>query len=185
MGAPQPHERATAFARLFGDEPAFRRWYEAAAPRVYAYLYTRCGEDVELAQELTQETFLQVVRNRDSYAGNADSVTWLIAIARSRLGDHFRRLERDGRRHLRLIREIPPHEVDPDAQERHTEGAHLRAALARLTPAQRAALVLRYLDGLSVREVAATLDRSEKTTEALITRARVAFRAEYEDRERG
>jgi RNA polymerase sigma-70 factor (ECF subfamily) len=185
MRAPRPQERATEFAHLFDDEPAFRRWYEAAAPRVYAYLYTRCGADVELTQELTQETFLQVVRNRESYAGRADSVTWLIAIARSRLGDHFRRLEREGRRHMRLIREIHPHEVDPDAQERPTEGADLRTALARLTSVQRVALVLRYLDGLSVREVAETLGRSEKTTEALITRARVAFRAEYEGREHG
>ena len=93
--ASSPLDRAAAFSSVFRDEQAFRGWYDAAAPRIYAYLYGRCGADSELAQELTQQTFMQVVRHRDSYTGRANAMTWLIAIARSRLADHFRAQERE------------------------------------------------------------------------------------------
>jgi RNA polymerase sigma-70 factor, ECF subfamily len=176
-----PLDRATEFASVFRDEGTFRRWYDTTAPRIYAYLYGRCGADVELAQELTQLTFIQVVRHRAAYQGGADSITWLVAIARSQLADHFRRLERDGRRHLQLVHEIAPGEIDADAWRATDERAQIRAAMRQLRPEQRAALVLRYLDGLPVGEVAEVMGRSPKSAEALITRARAAFRAEYED----
>jgi RNA polymerase sigma-70 factor (ECF subfamily) len=53
--------------------------------------------------------------------------------------------------------------------------------LAQLAPQHRSALSLRYLDGLPVREVAAHLGRTEGATEALLVRAKAAFRAKYHD----
>jgi RNA polymerase sigma-70 factor (ECF subfamily) len=55
------------------------------------------------------------------------------------------------------------------------------AALARLGPHHRAALTLRYVDGLSVTEVATELGRGTQATEALLQRARRAFRRAYEE----
>jgi RNA polymerase sigma-70 factor (ECF subfamily) len=55
--------------------------------------------------------------------------------------------------------------------------------LGRLSPAHRAALVLRYLDDLPVPQVAEALDRTLHATEALLVRARRAFRAAYESTE--
>ncbi len=54
-----------------------------------------------------------------------------------------------------------------------------RETLAGLGPHHRAALTFRYLDGLPVREVAAVMDRTEHATEALLVRARTAFRHAY------
>ena len=51
-------------------------------PRVYGYLYARCGHDPDLAEELTQETFVEAIRDRRGFAGRADAVTWLCAIGR-------------------------------------------------------------------------------------------------------
>ena len=53
--------------------------------------------------------------------------------------------------------------------------------LESLGPHHRIALMLRYLDGLPVREVAALLDRTEHATEALLVRARIAFRRAYRE----
>jgi RNA polymerase sigma-70 factor, ECF subfamily len=55
-----------------------------------------------------------------------------------------------------------------------------RAALERLGPHHRLALTLRYLDGLPVPEVARLLDRTLHATEALLVRARAAFRRAYD-----
>ena len=52
-------EDRSEVAAVFADELAFRAWYEQSLPRVYAYLFHRCGRDPELAEELTQQAFVE------------------------------------------------------------------------------------------------------------------------------
>ena len=68
-----------------------------------------------------------------------------------------------------------------DPWDASIDAALARDALARLGPHHRAALTFRYLDGLPVRDVAQLLDRTEHATEALLVRARRAFRREVTD----
>ena len=49
---------------IMADQAGFRDWYELALPRVYRYLLARCGGDADLAEELTQQTFVEGVRRR-------------------------------------------------------------------------------------------------------------------------
>ena len=171
-------DRREELARVFADPVAFRRWYDDAVVRVYRYLYGRCGGDSDLAEDITQQTFVQAVRHRQSYDGRADPVTWLCSIARNRLVDHYREIDRQQRRHLRLVvREIPVAGAGTPASVDDREA--VISALRDLPALQRAALVLRFVDGLSVREVADALGRSEDATESLIRRAKDAFRAAY------
>lgn len=149
--------------------------YEAALPQVHGYLLSRCG-DRTLAQDLTAETFLAAVSaaRRDP---EPVSTGWLIGIARHKLADHWRRAERE-QRGLRLVHGSEPEADDPwDVQ---LDALIARQVLARLGPHHRAALTLRYLDGLPVPQVAEHLDRTVHATEALLTRARAAFRNAYE-----
>lgn len=150
--------------------------YESALPHVYGYLLARCG-DHALAEELTAETFLAAVdaARRDHVADTA--TPWLIGVARHKLVDHWRRRERD-ERVLRLA-SAGTEELD-DPWDAHLEASHAREVLAGLGAHHQAALTLRYLDGLAVAEVAALLDRSLHATEALLVRARRAFRRAYE-----
>jgi RNA polymerase sigma-70 factor, ECF subfamily len=164
-------------AALVRDEVRFRAWYEAALPRVYRYLLARCAGDVALAEEITQQAFVQAIRHRDHFDGRADVVTWLCAIGRNRLVDHYRHGGRDARRHDRLIAAHPPADDGPWRAAEAREA--VRAAVAGLPADQRLALLFRYLDGMSVREVAAALGRSEKATESLLSRARDGFRRAY------
>ena len=68
-------ERPADLAAVFADEAAFRLWYERQAPRVYAYLHGRCSGDPGLAEELTQQTFLQAIRGHRSFDGRSDPTT--------------------------------------------------------------------------------------------------------------
>src|SRR6476659_8527049 len=89
------------------DDAAFESWYRRTLPRVYSYLLGRCGGDVALAEELSQQTFIAAVAQRSRYDGRSDTVTWLCGIARHKLADHFRAIERDERRQMRMeVREI-------------------------------------------------------------------------------
>jgi DNA-directed RNA polymerase specialized sigma24 family protein len=81
-------ERMPSLARIFADDEAFRDWYDATMPRIYRYLYHRSGRRQDLAEELTQQVFVEAVRSRPQFAGG-DVVGWLIGIARHRLVDHF------------------------------------------------------------------------------------------------
>ena len=147
--------------------------YDRALPQVYGYLMSRCG-DRAVAEDLTSETFLAVA------AGPTDApltVGWLIGVARHKLVDHWRRQARQER--LLQAVEGSSAEVD-DPWEVELDRWRAREVLTRLAPQHRAALTLRYLDGLSVPEAAAILDRSVAATEALLVRARREFRHVYE-----
>ena len=178
---PASSPRVADFERCFASEAAFRAFYDDALPRVYGYLVSRCHGDRALAEELTQTTMIEAVRRHHSYDGRADPVTWLIAIARHKLVDHFRAAARDERRQIRMA--VTELRLDRDTETWRTadEREVLVGALGRLAPAHQAVLVLHYADGLPVREVARAIGRSEGATESLLTRAREALRAVYEE----
>lgn len=186
IGAPPPAASADPAAarvedlrRCFTSEPAFRAFFDDALPRVYGYLFHRCHGDHALAEDLAQATMLDVVRQQDAFDGRSDPVTWMIAIARHKLVDHFREQEREERRRLRLVVQELRLDGDADAWREADEREALYAALSRLTAIQQAVLVLHYADGLPVREVARQIGRSESATESLLTRAREALRVAY------
>jgi RNA polymerase sigma-70 factor, ECF subfamily len=162
----EPATRAGSVAR----EAAFREWYERSLPRVYGYLFNRCGRNAHMAEELTQETFVEAVGSRRD--ASDQPVAWLIGIARHRLLDHFRKLERRERGFLRLVAAKPPTQIWPDS------GAddQVAAAVAKLPAAQRAAIVLRYMDDLPVADICRLLGRSEGAVESLLSRGRAALR---------
>jgi RNA polymerase sigma-70 factor (ECF subfamily) len=149
--------------------------YAAALPRVYGYLLPRCGS-AAVAEDLTAETFLAAVAASRQGSLAEVNVGWLVGVARHKLVDHWRRLEREQRSLAAAEPELA--EVDDPWDEWFdTEAAH--AALARLPVMQRAALSLRYLDGLPVAEVAEHLGRSLHATETLLVRSRNALRQQY------
>ncbi|GAB3504701.1 RNA polymerase sigma-70 factor (ECF subfamily) [Amycolatopsis cihanbeyliensis] len=162
-------------------DPAFALLdlYDAALPEVYGYLLSRCGNRT-LAEELTSETFLGAVHAARKPGATPVSVPWLIGVARHKLADHWRRRERE-ERGLRLVHESEPESADP--WEAELDALLARQALAELGAHHRAALTLRYLDGLGVPEVAEHLGRTVHATEALLVRARAAFRAVYQGKE--
>jgi RNA polymerase sigma-70 factor (ECF subfamily) len=156
--------------------------YDRALPQVYGYLLSRCGGSVQLAEDLTSETFLAAAAavHKSDDERPPVTVAWLVGIARHKLVDHWRRRARD-ERNLRAV-------ADEDAARGGTVGdwddirldaLRAREALGRVAPHHRAALTLRYVDDLPVPDVAAHLGRTVHATEALLVRARTAFRRVY------
>lgn len=171
-------DRATSFRALCADDDAFTPWYETALPRVYGFVYGRTGGDAPLAEDITAEAFLEAIRARHSFDGRSDAVTWICSIARNRLIDHYRREARDQARHLRLIvSDLSRNEAA--AWDRLDDRDAVLSSLAGLPPLERTALILRYLDGYSVRETARRIGRSEPATESLLMRARERVRTAF------
>jgi RNA polymerase sigma-70 factor (ECF subfamily) len=146
--------------------------YDSALPEVYGYLVSRCG-DRALAEDLTSDTFLAAAA---APTEAPCTIGWLIGIARHKLADHWRWKARQER----LLESIAGGLHDEDPWEAQLDVLRARAVLDKLTTPHRAALTLRYLDGCSVPETAALLDRTVHATETLLVRARRAFRHDYE-----
>lgn len=150
--------------------------YDDALPHVYGYLLSRCGQ-ATLAEDLTAETFLAAV---DAVRSDKDPPlgrSWLIGVARHKLADHWRREARDSAR-LRAVTDATRGEAD-DPWEARLDRVVAFDTLARLRPQHRVVLTLRYCDDLPVPEVADVIGRTVHATEALLVRARAAFRRAY------
>ncbi len=147
----QPRDEDLILALRAGDQTAFETLYQRYRIRLYAFLFRSTG-DPAAAQDLFQETFLRVFRERDRYKPRAAFVTWLFTIARRLYLDHLR----TGRRAkeiligspaaLATIRDIEPGPLR--AIENTEEGRRLAVAFAGLPEEDRAILLLSRLEGL-------------------------------------
>ncbi|MGH8978845.1 MAG: RNA polymerase sigma factor [Acidimicrobiia bacterium] len=155
--------------------------YDRALPQVYGYLVDRCG-DIATAEDLTSETFLAAVAAAKRTGGAEVSMPWLIGVARHKLIDHWRRRSRDERLLAAVADEVAAD--DRESFDLHIDRMRAAEVLTALGWHHRAALTLRYVDGLPVPQVAELLGRTVHATEALLVRARGAFRKIYESGER-
>jgi RNA polymerase sigma-70 factor (ECF subfamily) len=174
-------EGVNELQQALADDDAFEAWYRRTLPRVYGYILSRCGNDVALAEDLSQQTFEAAIQQRSRFDGRSDIVTWLCGIARHKLADHFRSIERQERRQMQLeVRQI---RLEDDAARDLSldDRAAIGDALRSLPAAQQAVLAFVVLDGLPVAEVGRLLGRSAGSTQSLLHRARESFRRAYRE----
>lgn len=168
-GLPYDDEGMGGVPAVAGD--ALLRLYDDALPHVYGYLLSRCGQR-SLAEDLTGETFLAAVEAVRRSEPPEVSRAWLIGVARHKLADHWRREARDTARG----RVLASHAIDEDPWDATLDRLAALSTLGRLSAGHRLVLTLRYVDDLPVPEVAALVGRTVHATEALLVRARRAFR---------
>lgn len=169
-----------------GDESAFDRLFEKHAAAIVRFA-RRFVKSPARAEELAQDVFLHVYKNRSSYQPSARFNTWLYRIATNACLSEVRRPEH----RLRVDSRPAQGERDPPEQplfekpgpssedELSSREAldSIRDALASLPPQQRASLLLARVEGMSYEEVAETLSCSVSAVKSLIHRATVTLRA--------
>ncbi|BCI51819.1 RNA polymerase sigma24 factor [Mycolicibacterium litorale] len=149
--------------------------YDDALPTVYGYFVRRCP-DRGTAEDLTSETFLAAMDAARRDRSAPISVPWLIGIARHKLADHYRR---GHDRRAVPVAEVPEPGDPVDSWDAELDRIVAESVLAQLPEHHRTVLSLRYLDGLPVPECAELIGRTVHATEALLVRARRAFRSHY------
>ena len=150
--------QSTLRAAAAGDEQAWREIVDMYAPRVFGLIRSQCGR-VDLAEEITQSTFCTIVAKIDSYTELGKFEAWLFRIAVNRLRDELRRQKRQA---------VPVEEevlTGLAGAGEHTEpemgelSGPLRAALEKLSDADRRIVHLRHVAGLSFKQIAAVLEQ--------------------------
>ena len=160
-----------------GDEGAFAIVYDELAPRIFGYL-VRQTRDRARAEDILQQTFLQIHRARGAFVPGAEVLPWAFAIARRLMIDGFRRGRREVLEDAEARDERPA--VDPPADDlvqAQELATRIRRELARLPETQRAAFELVKQEGLSLAEAAQVLGTTVAAVKLRAHRAYEALRA--------
>jgi RNA polymerase sigma-70 factor, ECF subfamily len=163
-----------------GEQPnvpfdACAQFYDRAFDEVYRYLCRAVLGNRALAEDLTQETFTAVVASVRAGHAELQSMPWVIGVARHKLIDHYRRCESEQRR-MALVWAGGFGSDDKQLDDLDSEDpARVVEMLRGLSSNHRLVLALRYVDDLSVEEIATAMGRSVHATESLLVRARRAL----------
>ena len=183
----KPDQDVVALAKQ-GSEPAFRELIRRYERPVYSLIF-RMVRNRELAEDLSQETFIKVLNAVHSYRPEFKFSSWVFKIANNAAIDHLRKRELNT-----LSLEGSPHAQTPEMIEataiqlaergesaleevEHKElGRTIEAAIERLRPEYRSCILLRHVQGHSYEEIAEILDLPLGTVKTYIHRARNELR---------
>jgi RNA polymerase sigma-70 factor (ECF subfamily) len=171
---------------IAGDEAAFDEFFTGYFPRLYRFALPRLGGNEDASEEVVQEVLIHAIDRLHTYRGEAALLTWLCALCRREIG---RWREREGRsREVAFSDERPETRAalelvaalqvdDPDLALQRRELSHIvQMTLDHLPGSYGDVLEWKYLQEMSVGEIAARLGVGYKAAESILTRARVAFR---------
>jgi len=172
---------------------AFDRLYRDHVDRIYRFAQRLCGQ-VEDAQDLVQDTFLNAYRGLEGFRGDAQVSTWLYRIAaraclrlrRKRKGEPARELSLDefiptSEGEFRL--QLPTDGLTPEeALENKELKRALHQAIQKLPNKYRVVLVLRDMEGLTAKEVGTIMGLNERAVKSRLHRARLFVRRELSAR---
>jgi len=171
-----------------GREKAYRELIRRYERPVFSLIY-RMVRDRELAEDLSQETFVKALNAIESYRPEFKFSSWIFKIANNAAIDHLRRRELqtlsiDGSPHAQTPEameatalQIGARDPGPLANVEARElGGHIEEAIAQLRPEYRACILLRHVEGRPYEEIAEMLDLPLGTVKTYIHRARNELR---------
>lgn len=158
------HDERTLIEAAQADPARFVDLYERHFHRVYAYVIRRTGSRVE-AEDITSEVFERALTNLSRFEWRgAPFAAWLYRIAANALTDRRRETQHDSA-------EPPPDVPDGREADEIERRAMLFQLVERLPDLQRQVIEMRFVDGKSIREIGAALDRSDGAVKQLQLRA--------------
>ena len=182
--APDPEEKRLVAAVIRKDRKATAEFVARFADPVHGYVRQRLAPRADLVDDVVQEVFLAALKGLPSFAGRSSLRVWLLGIARHKVQSHYRdQLRRsetmsdfgDDSAHVPV--ELPRFD---ELIDRATLREKTRRVLSQLPEAYGYALLWRYWEKRSVREIAAETGRTEKAGERLLARARAQFKRRWE-----
>jgi RNA polymerase sigma-70 factor, ECF subfamily len=159
-----------------GNSAAFTELYNALAPRVHRFV-VKSLKDVETANDIVHEAYIEVWRKARSYRGECSALTWILAIANNKVRDHLRRgqnkvIYTDEMPEIEDDRPMPFDHVQMDQYERL-----VRKVLPRLSLVHRQVVDLAYFQNLSIAAIAQIMDCPLNTVKTRMFFARKQLKA--------
>lgn len=176
---------------IFKDEreQKFISVYHSYVDEIYQYVYLRTGMIKALAEDITQDIFMDIYKGLSGFKGLCSERTWVFRIAKNKLNDFYRKQYSPKFEVIEIDEYLAEHLNDPsqDIQEimiKSFERERVRACLNGLPEQYRIVLVLKYIDEKTVKEIATIVDKSPKAIESVLQRAKNAFIKSYANNEK-
>ena len=174
---------------LAGDRDAAEDFLQRHLDSLHAFVHYRVGGDGALAEEVVQETMLAALSGLAGFDGRSSLYTWLCGIAKNKISAQRRKrrplliedvlAEADEDIHA-ILADVAREPLPDWVLERAETQELVGATLSSLPPEYRTALLDKYVEGLSVAEMASRSGKGEKASESMLHRARVAFARVFE-----
>lgn len=158
-----------------GDPAAVEYWFSEYESPLKAFVQTKIDSTHDV-DEIVQETFLSCLKQLPLFRGDASLQTWMFSVARHEIADFYRKkYAKKALQLLPLSQELLGTKIDNS----HEVSEKVKIVLAQMTASSRELLQKKYVDGMRVLDIANELNRSVKSIESELFRARNEFRALY------
>jgi RNA polymerase sigma factor (sigma-70 family) len=146
--------------------------------RIYRLVFSQVDGDRDVAQDIAQETFLAAFKSAHRFRGQSKVYTWLYSIANRKVADFYRRRKREGKHRADpLESQVYEAETDGTAESEETSKS-IQQVLSCLPLHYKQVLLLKYVEEMPVADICQVMERSAKSVEGLLTRARRELRSE-------
>jgi len=171
---------------LTGDESEFKRFFDDHFPRLYRFAIERLAGDHAASQEVVQSTLSKTMLNIDKYRAESSLFTWMCSICKNEIFD----LQKKQAREKQILlsdadisdKELAIQSADasqPDQPEdiynRDQATRTIHQVLDSLPALYGNVIEWKYMEGLSLKQIAERLDMSHSATQSILYRARMAF----------
>lgn len=158
-----------------GNPQAVREWFSRCHQPLLTFVLYKIDSPQD-AEELVQETFIQCLKHLPLFNGTASIMTWMQSVARHEIADYYRK-----KYAKRALRTLPLHQLLESGAiaDVHEVSEKVKSALSTMRRDYRELLLLKYIDGKSVKDIANELDKTVKSVEADLFRARQHFKELY------
>jgi RNA polymerase sigma-70 factor (ECF subfamily) len=169
---------------LQGDKNALRMFFDQYVDRLYEFVFYRCGKDPQVSEEIVQETCVAAIEGMKKFRGEATFYTWICAIARNMLATHWKNrtakptVVNDAKLY-ELLENIDANPLVPEDLKDQGLGNLVSQVLTSLPTHYQDALWAKYVDEISLEQMAQRLGLTVNGVGSLLFRARDAFRRTF------
>ena len=171
---------------LKGDEKSFNAFFDAYHPRLFRFIMSRVDQDYDLAHDMAQDTLCKALDKIADYRGEAALFTWMCQISRSLIHAHFVKQNRRAKvvqpladteamrnilENIAMNDQLQPEQLSMNLQLKQI----IEEVLDHLPKDYGNVLTWKYVDDLSVNEIAEQLETTQIAAQSILARARKSF----------
>jgi len=163
------------------NKEQFSEIYNQNFDYVYSFIFARTGGDTRITEELVQETFAAAWSALERFKHRSQFKTWLCGIAKNKLHELYRRkapVESNQTIDMDCLTETPSDFELEELALRSEMKTQVQTALGRINPVYRYSLIMKHIDGYSVKQIAERLGRSAKAVDGILQKAKQSFTRE-------
>jgi len=159
----------------FGRPEAVKAWYQKYAQPLRRHVHQKINNTGD-ADEIVHDIFMECLKHLPLFRGESSIWTWMLHVAHHEIADYYRRSYAK-----KVIKTLPVSEMSelPEIEDSYEISQKVKSVLKKMSAISRELLQRKYIDKQHVKTIAKELQRSEKSVESLLFRARIEFRELY------